>query len=481
MNACGKKRGASRSFLHDGPPYANGHLHIGHALNKLLKDMVVRSHQMMGFDASYIPGWDCHGLPIEWKIEERYRQQGKKKDDVPVIELRQECRKFAEEWIGIQREEFRRLGVIGNWDDPYLTMDYHAEAVIAEEFMKFLMNGTLYRGSKPVMWSVVEKTALAEAEVEYHDHKSHAIWVKFPVLRGGREHSSSALMSRPIAVLIWTTTPWTIPSNRAICFNPAIEYAVYEVAEAPDGNWAKKGDLLLIAERLAEESMAAMRASKFAKVQAVSAELLASMVCSHPFRGLAEKSESEHNRWDFDVPLLSGSHVTDDAGTGFVHTAPSHGVDDYQIGLRHGLPMTHNVLENGAFRDDLPFFGGTRIFTERGKEGDANAAVIGKLAENGMLVARSRLTHSYPHSWRSKAPLIYRNTPQWFAAIDVPTGDGMNELGQTIRERALKSIAELVEWTPQSGRNRLHSMIEDRPDWVLSRQRAWGSSAGLLH
>ncbi len=469
-----EKTGRKPFILHDGPPYANGNLHIGHALNKILKDLVVRSHQMMGFDASYIPGWDCHGLPIEWKIEERYRQRGKRKDDVPIVELRRECRKFAEEWIGIQREEFRRLGVIGNWDDPYLTMDFHAEAVIAEEFMKFLMNGTLYQGSKPVMWSIVEQTALAEAEVEYHDRKSDAIWVKFPVLRRSGATKADPTLERPVAAMIWTTTPWTIPNNRAICYNPDIDYAVYEVTDADDGNWAAKGDRLLIAERLADESMTAMRVLEYKKEQPVSSEFLSSLICAHPFKGLAGSGGCERNSWDFDVPLLPGDHVTDESGTGFVHTAPSHGVDDYQIGLAHGLPMTHNVLENGAFRDDLPFFGGKRIFTEKGKEGDANAAVINKLAEARMIVGRSRLTHSYPHSWRSKAPLIYRNTPQWFAAIDVPADDGMDELGATIRERALRSIDDCVAWTPATGRNRLHSMIENRPDWVLSRQRAWG-------
>ncbi|MFC6686739.1 isoleucine--tRNA ligase [Jhaorihella thermophila] len=456
-------------ILHDGPPYANGHLHIGHALNKVLKDMVVRSHQMLGFDARYVPGWDCHGLPIEWKIEEQYRARGKSKDEVPVIELRQECRKFAEGWIDVQREEFKRLGVTGKWDDPYLTMDFHAERVIAEEFMKFLMNGTLYQGSKPVMWSPVEKTALAEAEVEYHDHTSHTIWVKFPVVRAVEKTGArSELLG--VNVVIWTTTPWTIPSNRAVAFNPELSYGLYEVTEAPEDNWARVGDKYLLSDKLAEEVFNAARVTGWKRLRDVSAEQLDLLVCAHPFRGV----EGGEGEWDYDVPLLPGEHVTDEAGTGFVHTAPSHGADDYVLGVRHGLPMTYNVTEDGSFRADLPLFGGARIMDEKGREKDANKRVIDKLAEVGALIARGKVKHSYPHSWRSKAPLIFRNTPQWFAAIDKTVGDGQDEFGRTIRERALNSIDRLVTFTPQSGRNRLYSMIESRPDWVLSRQRAWG-------
>ena len=258
--------------LHDGPPYANGNLHIGHALNKILKDMVVRSQQMMGKDARYIPGWDCHGLPIEWKIEEKYRSKGQDKDEVPVIDFRQECRTFAEGWIDIQRDEFKRLGVTGNWDDPYLTMNFHAERVIAEEFMKFLMNGTLYQGSKPVMWSPVEKTALAEAEVEYHDHTSHTIWVKFPVVRAVEATGARSDLSG-VNVVIWTTTPWTIPSNRAIAFNPDLSYGLYEVTEAPEDNWAKSGDLYLLADNLAADVFGAARVESYERKRDVSAGL----------------------------------------------------------------------------------------------------------------------------------------------------------------------------------------------------------------
>ncbi len=458
------KTGRKPFELHDGPPYANGHLHIGHALNKIMKDMVVRSAQMRGFDSRYVPGWDCHGLPIEWKIEEEYRKRGKNKDEVPVNDLRAECRKFAEGWVDVQREEFKRLGVIGDWERPYLTMSFDAEAVIAEEFMKFVMNGSLYRGSKPVMWSVVEKTALAEAEVEYHDHTSHTVWVKFPVVKA-TEASLAGL-----DVVIWTTTPWTIPQNRAVSFNPTIAYGLYKVTAAPEGNWAKAGDTYLLADRLAAEVMKAARVESFEKLRPVSAAELEGITCAHPFRGL----DGANGEWDYDVPMLPGDHVTDDAGTGFVHTAPSHGADDYNVGVKHGLPMTHNVLEDGSFRPDLPFFGGLFTFDHKGKEGKANTAVIAKMAEVGALIARGRITHSYPHSWRSKAPLIFRNTPQWFVAIDKPLDDGMGEYGDSIRARALHSIRRLVEWFPKSGQNRLYSMIEQRPDWVLSRQRAWG-------
>ncbi|MGG7567060.1 isoleucine--tRNA ligase [Rhodovulum sp. DZ06] len=456
--------------LHDGPPYANGHLHIGHGLNKTLKDIIVRSHQMMGRDARYIPGWDCHGLPIEWKIEEQYRAKGKNKDEVPLNELRGECRRFAENWVNIQRDEFKRLGIQGNWAEPYLTMNYQAEAVIAEEFMKFVMNGTVYRGSKPVMWSVVEKTALAEAEVEYHDHQSHTIWVKFPVTSVGAQGETAPEDLLDADVVIWTTTPWTIPQNRAVAFNPALSYGLYRCTSAPEDNWVVAGDLLVLGDALAEDVFAKSRAEGYERVRDVTAAELELITCAHPFAG----AEGANGEWDYDVPMLPGDHVTDDAGTGFVHTAPSHGADDYVLGLKHGLPMTYNVLEDGSFRADLPFFAGAVIFTHKGKEGDANKRVIEKLQELGALAARGRIKHSYPHSWRSKAPLIFRNTPQWFAAIDKPLDDGMGEHGDTIRARALTSIDTLVKFTPETGRNRLRAMMETRPDWVLSRQRAWG-------
>jgi isoleucyl-tRNA synthetase len=459
------KAAGRRPFtLHDGPPYANGNLHIGHALNKILKDMVVRSQQMMGRDARYVPGWDCHGLPIEWKIEEKYRAKGQDKDAINVVDFRQECRKFAEGWVDIQREEFKRLGITGNWDDPYLTMAFHAERVIAEEFQTFLMNGTLYQGSKPVMWSPVEKTALAEAEVEYHDRQTDAIWVKFPV----REASGGSILNKA-TVLIFTTTPWTIPQNRAICFGPNIAYGLYEVTGTPDECWAAVGDTYLIADALAADVMekARLEVGMFTRLADVTADELASLVCAHPLA-------SADPEWDFPVPLLPGDHVTDDTGTGFVHTAPSHGDDDYAIGVKHGLPMTYNILDDSSYRADLPFFGGECILKPNGKPGGANKAVIDKLKEVSALIATKRITISDAHSWRSKAPVIRLNRPQWFAAIDKPVGDGQDQYGTTIRERALRSIDELVTWTPKTGRNRLYSMIEARPDWVLSRQRAWG-------
>ena len=454
--------------LHDGPPYANGHLHIGHALNKVLKDMVVRSQQMMGRDARYVPGWDCHGLPIEWKIEEQYRAKGLNKDDVDIVSFRQECRKFAEGWIDVQREEFKRLGVTGNWADPYLTMNYHAEAVIAGEFMQFVMNGSLYQGSKPVMWSPVEKTALAEAEVEYHDHTSHTVWVGFTVTAA----KDATFTKTPTQVVIWTTTPWTLPQNRAICFGPSIAYGLYEIIGRPEASALTIGHRVVLADALAESAFtqAKLTPDMVRRLCDVTAADLDGMICAHPLRGV----EGAQGEWDFDVPLLPGDHVTDDAGTGFVHTAPSHGDDDYQIGLKFGLPMTYNVEPDGSYRADLPLFGGQAILTAEGKEGPANVSVIKQLAYSGALFAKGKIKHSYPHSWRSKAPLIYRNTPQWFVAIDKPLDDGMGQYGATIRTRALTSIDQLVNWTPQTGRNRLYSMIEARPDWVLSRQRAWG-------
>ncbi len=503
--------------LHDGPPYANGHLHIGHALNKVLKDMVVRSQQMMGRDARYVPGWDCHGLPIEWKIEEQYRARGLNKDDVDVVAFRQECRKFAEGWVDIQREEFKRLGVTGNWADPYLTMDFHAEAVIAAEFMKFLMNGSLYQGSKPVMWSPVEKTALAEAEVEYHDLTSHQVWVRFPMVcvnhaaldevydprytftprypdhladakRAGvpvqkllgthleyrnelRKKLESDQKLMAASIVIWTTTPWTIPQNRAVAFNPSMFLtASTKLSQLEKTRRQRRVRRLLLQMPSLKLIFAAARVEDFESLGRISAETLSVLTLAHPLRGV----EGGNGEWDYDVPMLPGDHVTDDAGTGFVHTAPSHGDDDYQLGVKYGLPMTYNVEPDGTYRTNLPLFGGQAIILPDGKEGPANVSVIRQLAYAGALFAKGKLKHSYPHSWRSKAPVIYRNTPQWFASIDKVLDDGLTTYGDTIRRRALNSINQLVTWTPATGRNRLHSMIESRPDWVLSRQRAWG-------
>ncbi|NVO57155.1 isoleucine--tRNA ligase [Rhodobacteraceae bacterium B1Z28] len=484
-----EKEGRKPFTLHDGPPYANGHLHIGHALNKTIKDMIVRSHQMMGFDARYVPGWDCHGLPIEWKIEEQYRKKGKNKDEVNVVDFRQECRKFAEGWIDIQREEFKRLGITGNWPDPYITMDYHAEAVIADEFMKFLMNGTLYQGSKPVMWSPVEKTALAEAEVEYHDKESFTIWVKFKVQKSpdiavpdkqGESHLNSQAWSdahelEGAYVVIWTTTPWTMPSNKAVVYGKDISYGLYEVTGTPDECWVSVGDKYLLADNLAADVLGRARLNddQWARVRDVTVDELEHVSLTHPLAG----AEGGNGEWDDLRDFRAAEFVTDTEGTGFVHCAPSHGMEEFELYRDLGMleqVITYNVMDDGGFRADLPFFGGKYILSRKGGEGDANKAVIDKLAEAGGLLARGKIKHSYPHSWRSKAPIIYRNTPQWFASVDRKLDDGMGEMGDTIRERALRSIDELVKWTPQTGRNRLYSMIEARPDWVLSRQRAWG-------
>ena len=461
------KGGGRKQFtLHDGPPYANGHLHIGHALNKTIKDMIVRSHQMMGFDARYIPGWDCHGLPIEWKIEEQYRKKGRDKDQVPINEFRGECREFARGWVDIQREEFKRLGVTGNWENPYLTMDFHAERVIAEEFMKFLMTGTLYQGSKPVMWSPVEQTALAEAEVEYHDKESFTVWVKFRVVGGGDLEDAQ--------VVIWTTTPWTMPSNKAVVYGAGISYGLYEITGTPDKCWVNVGDRYLLADNLAADVLgrARLEEGNWTRVRDVTNDELETISLKHPLAG----AEGGNGEWDDLRDFRAAEFVTDTEGTGFVHCAPSHGLEEYDLYRELGMleqVITYNVMPDGRYRGDLPFFGGKAILKPNGKEGNANAAVIDKLVEVGGLLARGKIKHSYPHSWRSKAPVIYRNTPQWFAAIDKAVGDGQDMHGKTIRERALTEI-DNVNWTPKSGRNRLHAMMEARPDWVLSRQRAWG-------
>lgn len=465
--------GRPKFVLHDGPPYANGNIHIGHALNKILKDVVTKSQQMLGFDSNYVPGWDCHGLPIEWKIEEEnYRSKGKPKpdfrDSAAMIAFRKECRAYADRWLGVQREEFKRLGIIGDWDHPYATMDYFAEATIARELMKFAANGTLYRGSKPVMWSVVEKTALAEAEVEYEDYTSDTVWVKFPVTSPANGRLKGA------SVVIWTTTPWTLPGNRAISFSSKIAYGLYKITDAPADNWAKKDDVLILADALAADVFKQARVTSFEKIGDLSGDVLDTVECAHPLRGAG---------YDFVVPLLDGDHVTDDTGTGFVHTAPGHGREDFDIwtanarelesrGISSTIPYT--VDENGALTAQAPGFEGKRVIDDKGNKGDANEAVIKALIERGALLARGRLKHQYPHSWRSKKPVIYRNTPQWFIAMDKDIADdGTVKLGDTLRARAMNAIAA-TQFVPPQGQNRIGRMIENRPDWVISRQRAWG-------
>ena len=398
-----------------------------------------------------------------------------------MVAFRKECRAYAGHWLNVQREEFKRLGIIGDWDHPYATMDYFAEAQIAREQMKFAANGTLYRGSKPVMWSVVEKTALAEAEIEYEDYTSDMVWVKFPVaqveLASGKDSSAAVVQAvSDASIVIWTTTPWTLPGNRAISFSSKISYGLYRVTDSPADNWAKAGDLLILADTLAEAVFKQARVTGFEKVGAVPATALAAMECTHPLAGVS-------GGYEFRVPLLEGDHVTDDTGTGFVHTAPGHGREDFDVwmsnarelesrGINTVIPYT--VDENGAFTDQAPGFTGKRVINDKGEKGNANDAVIKALVDAGMLLARGRLKHQYPHSWRSKKPVIFRNTPQWFIAMDKDIADnGTAKAGDTLRARALHAIS-VTQWLPPSGQNRINGMIDSKPDWVLSRQRAWG-------
>jgi isoleucyl-tRNA synthetase len=461
--------GAPLFVFHDGPPYANGAIHIGHSLNKSLKDFVVRSRFALGFDVDYVPGWDCHGLPIEWKIEEEYRGKGRRKDEVPTEEFRTRCREYAAGWIGVQMAEHKRLGTLADYEHRYATMDFTSEATIVAEFHKFMMSGQLYRGSKPVMWSPVEGTALADAEVEYHDHNSPTVWVKFPVVGGDA------------SVVIWTTTPWTIPANRAVSYSPRIAYGVYRVEALEAGlefePWAAPGDRLILADKLAEDVFKAARVAKWTRVESADCSTL---TLAHPLAKLDDG-------YSFPVPMLAGDHVTDDAGTGFVHTAPGHGADDYLIWLKSkaqldaaGIDTTipETVGPDGAYYDHVPLFAGLKVLETEGKKlgkfGPANPAVMDRLIEAGNLLARGRLEHSYPMSWRSKAPVIFRNTPQWFIRMDEPLADG-----RTLRETALQSI-DATAFHPDMGRNRIRGMVETRPDWLISRQRAWGTPLAMF-
>ena len=451
--------GREKFILHDGPPYANGHLHMGHAMNKVLKDVINRSQQMLGKDANYVPGWDCHGLPIEWKVEERYRAEGKDKDEVPAVEFRRECRDFATRWIGVQTEEFKRLGVIGDWKTPYTTMSYAAEAQIVRELGKFLMNGSLYAGARPVLWSVVEKTALADAEVEYHDHVSPTIWVRFPVTRTAAKALEGA------SVVIWTTTPWTIPGNRAIAFAEDELYVVAELRAAEEKSGALPGEKIVVAKALLETVLADARVTAHEVLAEVKGAELAGTVTAHPLRGHPDAKGG----YDFDVPLFPADFVTMDQGTGFVHIAPGHGADDFELGRVHGLEVPQTLDGAGRFLPHVPLFAGTVVYDADGKEGDANGKVIAALAGAEALLAKGRLKHSYPHSWRSKAPLIFRNTPQWFISMEA------NDL----RAKALKSIED-TRFVPAAGKQRLYAMIAQRPDWCVSRQRFWGTPLPLF-
>ncbi|MFN3076702.1 MAG: isoleucine--tRNA ligase, partial [Alphaproteobacteria bacterium] len=433
--------GREKFVLHDGPPYANGHLHIGHALNKILKDVIVRSRQMTGFDANYVPGWDCHGLPIEWKIEEKYRAAGKDKDAVDVIEFRRECRDFAQFWIGEQSGEFQRLGVTGDWANPYTTMAYAAEARIVRELGHFLVNGGLYRGAKPVLWSVVEKTALAEAEIEYHDHTSTTIWVRFPVAKAHVPELQGG------SVVIWTTTPWTMPGNRAIAYGPELLYQVIKVLRVAEDSLARVGERLVLGSAQAAQVMKDAGILEHNVLARLPGKSLIGTVCRHPWHGQG---------YDFEVPLLPGGFVTTDQGTGFVHIAPGHGEDDWKLGQAHGIAVPDTVGGDGTYLPHVPKFSGRHVFKVDGE-------VVEAMKGAGALLAHGKLQHSYPHSWRSKAPLIFRTTPQWF--ISMETGG--------LRDKALASI-DATRWVPPQGRNRIRSMVESRPDWCVSRQRAWG-------
>ena len=433
--------GRTPFILHDGPPYANGHLHIGHALNKIHKDVINRAQRMAGRAVRYVPGWDCHGLPIEWKVEEEYRAAGRDKDAVPILQFRAECRAYAERWLLVQDAEFRRLGIEGEWADRYATMDFAAEAAIAAEIGRFLLNGLLYRGLRPVMWSTVEKTALAEAEIEYHDHVSTTIFARFPLVSG-------PLAATGAAVVIWTTTPWTIPGNRAVAFGEGIDYALVRVGATTEASAARPGERLLLAVPLLARVAAEAGITAYDVEQTVPGSALAGHVAAHPLRGWG---------YEHDVPLLAGAFVTADQGTGFVHVAPSHGEEDFALGIANGLEVPETVGPDGRYADWVPRWGGLHVFK-------AADPVCNALADAGGLLARGTISHAYPHSWRSRAPLIYRATPQWFIRLD---GDGR------LRQRALACLADVAFVPPQS-RHRLESMLANRPDWCISRQRAWG-------
>ncbi len=416
-------------ILHDGPPYANGNIHIGTALNKILKDFIVKSKFMTGFNSPYVPGWDCHGLPVEHEVE---KGLGAKKAELSVVEIRKRCRDYAARYVGIQREEFKRLGNFGEWENPYLTMNFAYQATIVREFGKFLLSGSVYKGKKPVHWCPTCKTALAEAEVKYEDHRSPSIYVKFKMVSEiGKDFPS--LKGKPVSVIIWTTTPWTIPANLAIALHPDFTYVAVDVGE----------EIYILAEGLLEEVMKKIGIKRYEVLEKFSGKKLEGLNCRHPFL-------------DRDSLVILASYVTLDAGTGCVHTAPGHGQEDYESGVQYGLEIYSPVDDDGRFTKDVPFFAGQFVF-------DANAAVRQKLVEVGALLKEEIMVHSYPHCWRTNDPIIFRATEQWFISMD------KNEL----RKNALQSINE-VAWIPPWGRDRIYGMIENRPDWCVSRQRAWG-------
>ncbi len=432
-----KSKGKEKFILHDGPPYANGHIHMGTALNKILKDMITRFHQMNGKDSVYVPGWDCHGLPIEWKIEEQYKKKKKNKDEVPIKDFRQECRDFAKNWIDVHIKEFKRLGVVGDFENYYSTMSFDAEAQIVRELGKFLLDGSLYQGFKPVLWSTVEKTALADAEVEYMDHTSNTIYVAFNVKETDKEYLKDA------SVIIWTTTPWTIPANKALAFNSSIDYSVLEIENLEHF----KEKRIVVARNLVEEITKACEIKKYKEIKVFKGLEFKNTICSHPLVKM---------KFDYDIPMLDAQFVNLEQGTGIVHCAPSHGPDDFNLCLKNNIPSLYTVDNSGLYTKEIPYFENTHIFK-------ADPIVIEKLKEQKKLLKNDKLSHSYPHSWRSKAPLIYRATPQWFISMQ------KNDL----RKKAINSINE-TNFYPKKGKERLLSMIEGRPDWCVSRQRVWG-------
>jgi isoleucyl-tRNA synthetase len=430
------RKGNEKFVLHDGPPYANGNIHMGTALNKILKDIIVKFHQMDGKDSVYVPGWDCHGLPIEWKIEEQYKKNKKNKNEVPIVEFRKECRSFAEKWIETHKTQFKRLGVVGDWDNYYSTMSFDAEAQIVRELGKFLKEGSLYKGFKPVLWSTVEKTALADAEVEYQDHKSDTIYAAFTVVSSNLKE----LVGNDI--IIWTTTPWTIPANKALAYNESLDYLLIEIKEG-----VFKDKKIVVADALLESVLKDCNISNYNKIKNFKGKDFKDTICSHPFISLG---------YDFEIPMLEARFVTTEQGTGIVHCAPSHGPDDFNLCLNNGIKAIETVDGDGKYTKNVPLFEGLHIFK-------SNLVVIEKLKEQKKLLANGELVHSYPHSWRSKAPLVHRATPQWFISMD----------SHQLRNKALKAIDETTFY-PSKGKERLKAMIETRPDWCVSRQRVWG-------
>ena len=431
------RKGKEKFVLHDGPPYANGNIHMGTALNKILKDIIVKFHQMDGKDSVYVPGWDCHGLPIEWKIEEQYKKNKKNKNEVPIVEFRKECRTFAEKWIEIHKEQFKRLGVVGDWENYYSTMSYDAEAQIVRELGKFLKEGSLYRGFKPVLWSTVEKTALADAEVEYQDHKSDTIYASFQVKKSNIKELSDS------DIVIWTTTPWTIPANKALAYNENLDYLLIKIFDNTDF----KNRKIVVADELLESVKKDCNIEKYEILKKIKGRELKDTVCKHPFFD---------SGYDYDIPLLEARFVTTEQGTGIVHCAPSHGPDDFNLCLNNGIKAIETVDGDGKYTKNVAMFEGIHIFK-------ANHLVIEKLKEQKKLLANGELVHSYPHSWRSKAPLVHRATPQWFISME----------SHKLRNKALKAIDDTTFY-PSKGKDRLRSMIETRPDWCVSRQRVWG-------